>query len=724
MQTINFSSAFFSSPFDAVPTCHSSYSEIVTSGIESERQLPMDPAEDPTSNPSATDRNASDPSNLHRLELRIANLEQAVAALTAQLAAGSSATREALLASAERPTRIFSTGLPPVTATSHLEVTGLDDPKAIEDAALTTQNPPPPKQDSQSVMRNEPRASKDSLEDRLGAQLFNRIGIVALLLGATWFLKLAMDNHWIGPLGRVLVGLVAGAALVLWSERFRRQGFAAFSYSLKAIGSGVLYLSLWASFQLYHLLPAPAAFALMLAITAWNAFMAWSQGSELLAVYALAGAFATPLLLSTGGNHQVFLFSYLLAIDLVTTLLVRIQQRRPDPWPHLLLIAQPATALYFIGWYSSFYSADQLLSTSLFVALFFLVFLAVPLLPFAQEAEDFNRSRGIRDTILVADIFLPLANAIFGSLALYSVLEDGHQHATLPWFSLLFACVYVALMRLPQRPAARAIHLSLAVVFLTIAIPLKASGAAISLAWLAEAVALLWAAHHLGHTSAEPASISEAPYDPVPLVLRRLGTVALLLGFIGIALHPLWIYPQPTTPFLNARFASALAGIAAFAAAVWIALQTLHRSPAEAPFDPHSASKGPIPHWLQIAAGSVIALNLLALEAGILEIGTLWYRPFANPLYAESRLETALSISAFLALYGAALLTIGFFKRSAFLRWQALILLLIAIAKTFLHDISHLSAGYRVVGFLGLGALLMAISFAYQKDWLNLRDHS
>jgi uncharacterized membrane protein len=32
----------------------------------------------------------------------------------------------------------------------------------------------------------------------------------------------------------------------------------------------------------------------------------------------------------------------------------------------------------------------------------------------------------------------------------------------------------------------------------------------------------------------------------------------------------------------------------------------------------------------------------------------------------------------------------------------------------------NLSEGYRVVSLLGLGALLMAVSFAYQKDWLNL----
>jgi uncharacterized membrane protein len=56
------------------------------------------------------------------------------------------------------------------------------------------------------------------------------------------------------------------------------------------------------------------------------------------------------------------------------------------------------------------------------------------------------------------------------------------------------------------------------------------------------------------------------------------------------------------------------------------------------------------------------------------------------------------------------------------LRWQALLLLVFTIFKAFLYDMRNLSQGYRVVSFLGLGALLMAISFAYQKDWLNLRE--
>jgi uncharacterized membrane protein len=97
------------------------------------------------------------------------------------------------------------------------------------------------------------------------------------------------------------------------------------------------------------------------------------------------------------------------------------------------------------------------------------------------------------------------------------------------------------------------------------------------------------------------------------------------------------------------------------------------------------------------------------------------WSPAPNTWSADAALQQALAISTFLMLYGASLLAVGFWRRSGFLRWQALLLLVFTIFKTFLYDMRSLSQGYRVVSFLGLGALLLAISFAYQKDWLNLR---
>jgi uncharacterized membrane protein len=619
---------------------------------------------------------------------RISQLEQTVAALTGQRASATDAGAR---------------GVRPATAAS-------------------PPTPPPPRPQAYPQARlaaleaaDETPAPHETFEDRLGSQIFNRIAIVAILIGATLFLKLAVDKHWIGPLGRILVGLAAGAALIVWSERFRRREFLAFSYSLKAIGSGVLYLTLWASFHLYHLVPSAAAFGLMLLVTLWNAWMAWSQNSELLAAYALAGGFATPLLLSTGGNHQVFLFGYLLTIDLATLALVRLREARlkaggvPN-WERLLLGALPVTIVYFINWYSEFYSPGQLGSTSIFIGLFFVAFLSVPFhLPRATHDPEEPEVRW--QTRAISDVLLPLLNAAFGALAFYSVLEDSARHAWLPWGALVLSALFLVLTRLPQTAAARAVHLSLAIVFLTIAIPLKATGRWITLSWFAEGVGLLWASARLESSAASP---SESPAEigtSIPTLLRRLAAVALTLGFFGATALPWWLDRTIQSAFFNQRFATALAGIAALGVSAWIAWRAAQSPDARQV----TAGSSLFPAWPQLAAACTVALNLLALQAGIDEIVTFWNPGYAYATAPASALPTALSISGFLMLYGAALLAAGFWKRSAFLRWQGLTLLVIAIAKTFLYDVRSLNEGYRVVSFLGLGTLLMAVSFAYVR---------
>jgi len=536
-----------------------------------------------------------------------------------------------------------------------------------------------------------PPKATTSLENRIGSQLFSRIGIVALLIATALFLKWAIDNQLIGPVGRILAGLIAGTAVVLWSERFRRHGFGAFSYSLKAVGSGVLYLSLWAAFQLYHLLPSGVALCAMILVTAWNAYMAWSQNSQILAAYALVGGFATPLLLATGGNLEIFLFTYILAIDIATVALVRLKS-----WPRLLLGAFPATVAFFIGWYVDYYGAfnvgQPVAITTLFIILFFIGFV----LPTIHRPRE-----GAQTDPPIIEVFLPLADAMFVALALYSVLQDSHHRDLLPWVAVLLAALYLGLMRLPQTRVTSAVHLSLAVVFLTIAIPLKASGHWITVGWLAEGVALLWVSARLSRSASEPTATG------AHRILRRLAGAALALGFCGLLVQPFSLFYQPDTAFLNSRFATSLFGIAALGASAGIALHARRHE------DPASSS------WLQIAGASIIALNLVAVLACVRELETTWRHTAGNP---EADLQKSLAISAFLMLYGAGLLAIGFWKRSAFVRWQALILLVFTIGKTFLYDTRDLSQGYRVLSFLGLGALLMAISFAYQKDWLALRE--
>jgi len=171
---------------------------------------------------------------------------------------------------------------------------------------LTNSPPTPPTQ----VRRASPvfEMPDTNLESRIGSHWLNRIGIAAVLIGVSYFLKFAFDNNWIGPAGRVTIGLLAGVAVVVWSERFRTRGYTVFSYSLKAVGVGVLYLSLWAAFHVYSLIPGGVAFIAMLIVTSATAIIAITQNAQILAVFALTGGFATPVLLSTGQNKELQLF--------------------------------------------------------------------------------------------------------------------------------------------------------------------------------------------------------------------------------------------------------------------------------------------------------------------------------------------------------------------------------------------------------------------------------
>jgi uncharacterized membrane protein len=532
-----------------------------------------------------------------------------------------------------------------------------------------------------------------SLESRIGSQWFNRVGILAVLIAMAWFLKLAIDNHWIGPLGRVLIGLVAGAALIAWSERFRNHGYAAFSYSLKAVGSGVLYLSLWAAFSLFQLIPSGAAFAAMIAVTAFNAYMAWVQDAELLALYAIAGGLSTPLLVSTGENHEIALFSYLLLLDIAVLVLVALR-----PWSRLLFGAFVGSVLFVTGWWFGYYSDSQAWRTAFFVACFFLIFAFAPRLVRARSEDDEHLSGW--DSLAVA--LLPVANAALGFIAFYALLDRPETEWAQPWLAVVFAAFYLLMLRLPAQGRLKAspallssLHLAAAVVFLTIAIPLKAQGRWLTIGWLVEGAALLWVASRVRS-----------------LLLRVLALLCLALGLMALVM----VNPDAsTTPIFNQRFGTYCVAIATLVFVAWLARRTQTEADAEQPTS-----------WQTLAVIAALAVNALILLAVSLEIHGYWWslrwRSDFN-VYSEYRMYAQFTYSAWFMLFGAILLATGVWRRSAFLRWQALVLLAVSIGKVFLVDVSELSQGYRILSFLGLGMLLLGVSFIYQRDWLNLRGH-
>jgi uncharacterized membrane protein len=533
-----------------------------------------------------------------------------------------------------------------------------------------------------SLLHVSQRAISGDLESRIGSHWLNRVGIAAVLIGVSFFLDYAFENNWIGPSARVVIGLFAGIAVVLWSERFRKRGYNIFSYSLKAVGIGVLYLSLWASFQVYHLLPSNLVFAAMIVVTASTCALAIAQDAEVLAIFAIAGGFATPALLSTGENHEIVLFSYLALLDVALLALTRMK-----PWRRVSVLGFIGSLVYYIGWYNNFYDRSQLAPTLIFASLFFVIFAATPFLILRQ-----NGDRRI-------PLALAFVNGVTYFLQGYVILNAISSTET-AWFALLLATVYLLLIRIKvgtsdaiAANSLRLLHLALAIGLITIAIPIRLEAHAITIGWLVESAALLWVAGRLKSD-----------------LLNAFALAALALGLLRLLFIDNF---EPLTLLFNSRMAVYGVAIAVLGYAAY----------------QNAGHEDEVRRTA--AAVALIMLNVVALRGLSLEVTDYYARQmpvtFGNYWSPAALLQRRsvliardFTYSALWMAYGALLMIIGFWRASAFVRWQALVLIALTTVKVFVYDTSELDRIYRILSFVVLGILLLAISFAYQRNWLKL----
>lgn len=533
----------------------------------------------------------------------------------------------------------------------------------------------------------------DSLERRIGSQWLNRVGVVAVLIGVSYFLKLAFDSGWIGPGFRVLLGIIAGVSLCWWSERFRRPSSLGFSYSLKAVGIGILYLSLWASFQLYQLIPAAIAFLAMILVTGVTAGLAFAQDAELLAGLALLGGLLTPILCGNNENHQAVLFCYLLLLSLGAFVLQRVK-----PWPRILFGAFIGSALLSGAWFDRYYSNDQFAESLLFFTLLFALFGLAPL--YAMLEPERTRSGGH------TGLLLAILNAAAYFAAVYSQLitsADSVQSRASA-FALGLAIVYLSLAvaldrRVSEHRGVERLlpiaHYGLGILFLTVGTALRLHQHWITMAWLLEGSLLFWVGARTERRK-----------------LKLFATVVVVLGLLRLLTLDLYDWGIQSL-IVNARFATFAIAIAALLWMIYL--------------DSQSADRESDRIAIAVAAIMVNLLALLALGLEIHDYFQLSIHPSQANLDSISHARHSLAIarsfsySALFMIYGAALMWAGFARNSAHLRWQAILLIAITVLKVFCFDVSGLDHAWRVLSFIILGSLLLAVSYAYQRDWLGLQ---
>lgn len=321
-------------------------------------------------------------------------------------------------------------------------------------------------------------APAHDLEFKFGSRILTGIGAVAVIIGISFFIRYAFENNLITESMRVILGLIVGIAL-LAVGRLTWQRYPVYGQIVAGGGIGILYLSINAAFNFYHLVSQPLAFVAMIIITAVGILLAISLNSLPLAGFAQLGGFLTPLLLSTHTNspHSLFLYITLLNITVVVLAIKKL-------WRPLAFGSFIGTIFIYLIWHATSYTHTQFALAEFYLTIFFLIFFSVTLVQHIVQKSKHDE----------LDLGFITFNSLFYFLLSYNLLQPTYPE----WaglFTALIAVFHVIVALSIQTQEQNSIRLQqfllgIAFVLFVIAIPIQFDKFWVTIGWAAEALIL------------------------------------------------------------------------------------------------------------------------------------------------------------------------------------------------------------------------------------------
>ncbi|MDJ0852678.1 MAG: DUF2339 domain-containing protein [Myxococcota bacterium] len=280
------------------------------------------------------------------LERRIGNLEAARAAQAARAAAEAALREPAPAAPEPQAAPSAAPAAPGPVAPPAPEL-----PREVALPPREPVRPPPPP----SAPPPRPPWVAIDWERWVGVRGAAVLGGVVLALAGLYFFQYSIEHGLIPPWLRVVIGTLFGLGCIVAAELKARARYPLIANALVGGGVVVLYASFWASRQLYELIGTGLAFVLMISVTGACTALAYRHASLVIAMIGLIGGFATPMLLSTGQDRPIALFSYILLLDACLLFMAR---RRG--WPILALVSLVGTLFYQAVWIGARMQAHEL----------------------------------------------------------------------------------------------------------------------------------------------------------------------------------------------------------------------------------------------------------------------------------------------------------------------------------------------------------------------------
>lgn len=330
---------------------------------------------------------------------------------------------------------------------------------------------------SESFKENNP-----DLEKFIGENLINKIGILILVLGISFFVKYAIDKDWINETARVGIGILAGS-IVMGIAHKLRANFTAFSSVLVAGAVSIFYFTIAIAFHEYQLFSQTVAFSIMVVITAFSSLVSVSYNRMELAILSLIGGFAVPFMVSTGQGNYVVLFSYIVILNSGILSIAYFKK-----WNVLNLLSFIFTIILFGGWYVVELFDNKLPHRGAFVfaTIFYLLFSIITVIHNLRRKGTFGV---LEYMIMIGNTFFYFSIGM-GILHNWGIDFKGLFTLAIAVFNLIYAIFLYKRFGLDKN--AIYLLLGLTLTFVTLTIPIQFKGNYITLFWAIEAVLLFW----------------------------------------------------------------------------------------------------------------------------------------------------------------------------------------------------------------------------------------
>ncbi len=506
------------------------------------------------------------------------------------------------------------------------------------------------------------KSAFEKFVDWLKEEWLLKLGIFLVLLGIGWFVTYAFANNWIGPKGRITLGLGAGILILIFGY-WRIRHYLYQGGVFLVFGSTTIILTLFAAREVYQFFTPVTALAIMFLSTALVALISVKYKTQALAIASLVLATSAPFFVNITNWDYPALFLYLLIVVMGVIWIVNL-----TAWRVLVLIALLIMSAYSAPHFLNAVSTDQgilIIFAYIFTAIFFVSSVA-SILRYGQTLAYQEKEA---DTITI------IGNGIFLWFWIWTAVAENWQSLILSAWTIVFLVGGFLVFRKTQYALPFYAFSAVGVSYIATATAITLDGSVLIIALVFEILALVTVsmlaiknislAKNLTWLMIAPMVLSLQSFEPRKW-LEPINEHFFVLLILGLSLSGLGIY------FYN---------------------RTNNQID-------NSASKQKEFEVILIMFGS---LYLYAL---------VWYVLHALNISDD----TATMISLFIyTLIGLSAYFYGKFNTKKVLVIYGAILLVFVVGRLLLIDVWHMELAGRVVTFIVIGILLISTAFIKSK---------